>query len=197
MNQTKEKIVTVAIELFKKNGYKETSINKICSCCNLTKGTFYYYFNSKDEIINEYCATLFKNFNDLLPTIITISSAKEKLWKAIEYCIDKLCSLTIPLLKEILVLCTQNVFYKFDQTILEESNDSYGYSILVFYNLIIQAQNEGTINKKKDASLLMDIYYVAFIGTCLDWCSNHGKYDIKEKLHQAFTVIFFDGSTEN
>ncbi|WP_455538805.1 TetR/AcrR family transcriptional regulator [Terrisporobacter sp.] len=189
MNSNKTKIIDAAIELFKKNGYNKTTINQICKCSGLTKGTFYYHFNSKDEVIIEYCNIVFNDVEDILPSIISISDAKEKLWKVIEYSTDKVCSLPVPLVKELLRLCTEKVFMKFDQSLVE-SQDGHNWKLQMFYNLIIKAQEEGTIDKDKDALLLMDVYYVAFIGVILDWSSNHGKYDIKEKLYQVFKVIF-------
>ena len=48
---TKEKIVNSAIELFKEMGYDQVSIPKICEKAGITKGTFYYYFQNKGEVI--------------------------------------------------------------------------------------------------------------------------------------------------
>ncbi|RIV17184.1 TetR/AcrR family transcriptional regulator [Alicyclobacillaceae bacterium I2511] len=47
----KEKITEVSIQLFEKKGFSETSIQDICDALEVTKGTFYYYFNSKEELL--------------------------------------------------------------------------------------------------------------------------------------------------
>ncbi|WP_066174767.1 TetR/AcrR family transcriptional regulator [Bacillus marinisedimentorum] len=49
----KQKIVQASIKLFEKQGFTETSIQDIVDSLNVTKGTFYYYFNSKEELLRD------------------------------------------------------------------------------------------------------------------------------------------------
>ena len=52
-NETKNMIFNIALEYFKNEGYENTSIQSICTTCGIAKGTFYNYFNSKEDIIRE------------------------------------------------------------------------------------------------------------------------------------------------
>ncbi|MFJ7730124.1 TetR/AcrR family transcriptional regulator [Neobacillus sp. NPDC097160] len=47
----KEKITEQSIRLFEKKGFSETSIQDIVDSLGVTKGTFYYYFSSKEELL--------------------------------------------------------------------------------------------------------------------------------------------------
>lgn len=47
----KEKITGQSIRLFEKKGFSETSIQDIVDSLGVTKGTFYYYFSSKEELL--------------------------------------------------------------------------------------------------------------------------------------------------
>lgn len=47
----KEKITEHSIRLFEKHGFAETSIQDIVDSLGVTKGTFYYYFSSKEELL--------------------------------------------------------------------------------------------------------------------------------------------------
>lgn len=47
----KKKITENSIQLFEKKGFKETSIQDIVDSLDVTKGTFYYYFSSKEELL--------------------------------------------------------------------------------------------------------------------------------------------------
>ncbi|MEJ9282069.1 TetR/AcrR family transcriptional regulator [Ureibacillus thermosphaericus] len=49
----KEKIIEASIRLFENKGYSETSIQDIVDELGVTKGTFYYYFSSKEELLME------------------------------------------------------------------------------------------------------------------------------------------------
>jgi AcrR family transcriptional regulator len=51
----KEKIIETSIELFDQKGFKETSIQDIVETIGVTKGTFYYYFKSKEELLKDIC----------------------------------------------------------------------------------------------------------------------------------------------
>lgn len=47
----KAKIKQESILLFEKKGFSETSIQDIVEALGVTKGTFYYYFQSKEELL--------------------------------------------------------------------------------------------------------------------------------------------------
>ncbi len=47
----KREILVVARELFIKKGYEQTSVNDILNIVDIAKGTFYYYFASKEEVL--------------------------------------------------------------------------------------------------------------------------------------------------
>lgn len=49
----KEKITVQSIRLFERKGFSHTSIQDIVSGMGVTKGTFYYYFSSKEELLME------------------------------------------------------------------------------------------------------------------------------------------------
>jgi AcrR family transcriptional regulator len=59
MNKTNEKdkiekiqeYLDVALELFSSKGYEKTTINDIINKLGVSKGAFYHYFNSKEDII--------------------------------------------------------------------------------------------------------------------------------------------------
>ncbi len=47
----KREILLAARDLFVNKGYNQTSINDILQVVNIAKGTFYYYFSSKEEVL--------------------------------------------------------------------------------------------------------------------------------------------------
>lgn len=47
---TRERIVTVAAELFRKHGFHNTSLSQILEEAELTKGGFYFHFKSKEAL---------------------------------------------------------------------------------------------------------------------------------------------------
>jgi|LGOV01.1.fsa_nt_gb AcrR family transcriptional regulator len=51
--ERKKEIILTAQKLFQEKGYTKTTISDITSYMNVAKGTFYYYFKSKEEVIEE------------------------------------------------------------------------------------------------------------------------------------------------
>ena len=51
--QTKERIVRVAAELFYRKGYHAVGLNEVLATANAPKGSFYYYFQSKEELARD------------------------------------------------------------------------------------------------------------------------------------------------
>ena len=51
--RTKKKLLEIAYELFLTKGYEETSVDDILSIAQIAKGTYYYYFKSKEQMLEE------------------------------------------------------------------------------------------------------------------------------------------------
>ena len=49
-NQSKERILGAAKELFLARGYGATTVDAICERAKLTKGSIYYFFDSKEDL---------------------------------------------------------------------------------------------------------------------------------------------------
>ncbi|HEY9756669.1 MAG TPA: TetR/AcrR family transcriptional regulator [Oculatellaceae cyanobacterium] len=48
---TKQEILTAAAELFRTKGYESTSVDDIVAAANVAKGTFYYHFEAKEDLV--------------------------------------------------------------------------------------------------------------------------------------------------
>ena len=49
--ERRQDLITVAERLFLKQGYENTTVNQIIASLNLAKGTYYYHFRSKEDIL--------------------------------------------------------------------------------------------------------------------------------------------------
>ena len=63
---TRERILTVANELFTEQGYEGTSLREIADRLGITKAALYYHFRSKDEILTTLLNPFFVLLDDLL-----------------------------------------------------------------------------------------------------------------------------------
>lgn len=88
----KEKIIETSIELFDQKGFKETSVQEIVEAMGVTKGAFYYYYKSKEELLKDICISYIE---DLLQQQQRILQNVEK------SCTEKLHEIVYMLLRNI------------------------------------------------------------------------------------------------
>lgn len=83
--KVKEKITGQSIRLFEKKGFSETSIQDIVDSLGVTKGTFYYYFSSKEELLMDIHLGYIEGLLVLQETILKdqSKSCKEKLFEIV------------------------------------------------------------------------------------------------------------------
>jgi TetR/AcrR family transcriptional regulator, repressor for uid operon len=71
--ETKEKIVDAAIVTFSKHGYDRTKMDDIAETANLSKGTLYLYFKSKEELFYAISENNIKALKEQLSVLFTKS----------------------------------------------------------------------------------------------------------------------------
>ena len=64
--ETKEKIVDVAIELFNKKGSAKTSTRHIAEVMGISVGNIYYYFKNKEEIIRRILERMIVDYDSAM-----------------------------------------------------------------------------------------------------------------------------------
>ena len=53
--QRKQELLKIAYDLFLSEGYENTSVDTIIEKAGIAKGTYYYYFESKEAMLEEVC----------------------------------------------------------------------------------------------------------------------------------------------
>lgn len=62
----RQRIIDAADRLFYRRGYNQTSFQDISDATGIPRGNFYYYFKTKDEILDAVVNTRVEEFNGLL-----------------------------------------------------------------------------------------------------------------------------------
>lgn len=87
-------ITSVAIDLFRKKGYADTSMHEIAERVNLNPSSLYHYFSSKEAILESIYAqdNLFPTFTD---TLAPHSDYAAQLYTLISYDVVRKCELPV------------------------------------------------------------------------------------------------------
>ena len=80
-------LIEAARQLFDKNGIKNTQVSQIVEKVGVAKGLFYYYFKSKDEIVNEVVDLVMSELKEaslkiLADTQLTFQEMRKRIWTA-------------------------------------------------------------------------------------------------------------------
>lgn len=83
---TKEEIINKSVEVFRQRGYYKTSMSDLAEACGLQKGSFYYHFKSKEDLMQAVLQMLHKYYHHKVFSIAyeTDLSAKDRFIKLFE-----------------------------------------------------------------------------------------------------------------
>jgi len=68
--ERRKEILQKAQELFYKHGYTKTSVNMVIEALGISKGAFYHYFKSKEELLDSLADILSQNIKSKIKTVV-------------------------------------------------------------------------------------------------------------------------------
>ena len=72
-NESKERILNVSIKLFSEKGFDATRVNEIAEEAGVNKALIYYYFKSKEEILDHLIDLLFSNVTSMAMDFVHVN----------------------------------------------------------------------------------------------------------------------------
>ncbi|WP_240419675.1 TetR/AcrR family transcriptional regulator [Paenibacillus periandrae] len=178
MITSKENMCDFAIQLFKDYGYEKISINLICSQLNVTRGSFYHHFKSKNDLLLYWFSSQIKK-NIFLD--FDMESPKQILKKhAINYA-------------TIIQRAGHDFMYHILMAEFElEGKHFYSYlsgeeQAIILINKAIARQE---IQSTKPAKELLDTFSAAVIGVIVMWKFEQGAFDIVNKIDAIFEITY-------
>lgn len=87
--ETRHKIIAVAVDLFNTSGLEAVTMEQIAQVADIAKGTLYNYYPSKDAIINAYLQNSFQDRNDdRLEKLRSLPDTRARLTAVLSFLID-------------------------------------------------------------------------------------------------------------
>jgi AcrR family transcriptional regulator len=190
--QTKEKIIQTALELFVRHGYHGTSINDITQKVGLTKAAFYSHFESKGQlllrIINEYES----RYIDQLIQVVSEypDDAIGKLHRAISFS----CRFAEKNLSLCLFLDFLTSELNADVDFLPSLKKVYDKYQVFVRDIIASGIKKGLISKNLDPDLAALTFMAVHHGVLHQWSLNRDQLDGRAYV-KNFRKILMDGLT--
>ncbi|MFE3973767.1 MULTISPECIES: TetR/AcrR family transcriptional regulator [unclassified Peribacillus] len=176
----KEKMTEHSMRLFEKKGFSETSISDIVESVGVTKGTFYYYFKSKEQLLMDIHIAYIDEL--LSEQEIIISDTRKN-------CKEKLFVMVYMLLKSIKTKkSSATVFFREMKNLSDEKLAQILPKRDEFRNKIKQVLVEGIESGELRSNLDASIISFAILGVA-NW-SYHWFDSEVEKTEQEVADIF-------
>ena len=180
---TREKIVNTAWKLFYEEGFGETTINDIIREADISKGTFYYYFRSKDDLLGTLSEILDREYQRLESEEPEGMSCLEKLiWLNYEVHVFMEKTMDYRLLA-----------YLYSAQIVKESFSALLNRNRYYYRYIEKIMEEGRQNgeltDKMPVSEMVSFFSMGERALVTEWCMQNGRFPFGEYSRKLFPLM--------
>lgn len=187
-NATKSRIVSAAWKLFYEHGYNNTTIDDIIELAQTSKGSFYHYFESKDDLLGSLSYLFDEKYEELGGTMDPALSPAEKL-----VYINQELFLTIENTVPVTLLTQlfrSQLTTKGEKHLLDPDRS--------YYRLLRKIAAEGKEKKyfREDLSVndITKAYAIYERAMMYDWCICGGNYSLCQYAAKMLP-LFLDGLT--
>ena len=186
--ETKQKIINIAMYLFKKNGYDATTMDRIAEEVDISKGTLYNYFPFKEIIICEFWQKSVWDLKfHLLQMIQLLPDTKARLLKTFH----KAASELFKSKQDIYRIYLSYWFRNLNNPTLNEKLES-GFED-VFTMIIKLGRHSGEIRKDIPVEYFVKNLEVSFLTACMNWLSDPKRFPLENNLDYTAS-LFVDGA---
>lgn len=178
---TKERIRSVATELFKEYGYDETSIPMICEKAGVSKTTLHYYFPKKQDLFFDMRNNFEELYNANFYRVVEQETFTKQIWEIFN------------------IMCEGDLYYGssisqhyFMQRLKEHSQRGFIQNIYhkkMLSAVIRSAQKAGQMCNMTDPDKLSEALSYAMRGVILTWAIEDGTLDLLDAGKEIVRTI--------
>lgn len=179
----KSRIVTAAWQLFYDKGYNGTTVDDIIEASGTSKGSFYYYFSSKDELLNTLSVILDEFYEELDAEMDPATNSFVKLLY-INYEAHKMMEekISIDLLSS---LYSTQLVAQGHRHLLDQNRKYYK----LVSRIIEEGQKRGQIRNDIPVANITRYYSMCERALVSDWCLNQGEYSLAEYSRECMPMM--------
>ena len=188
-SDTKGRIVSAAWKLFYQYGYNNTTIDDIVEESNTSKGSFYHYFSSKDDLMGSLSYLFDEKYEELMETMDPSLSPVEKL---------------ITMNQELFLMIENTVSVSMLSQLFAAQLTSMSEKRLLdpdrtYYKLLrqiaIEGQSQGLFRDDLSVNDITKSYALFERGMMYDWCISSGNYSLCQ-YSEKMLPLFIAGLTK-
>lgn len=179
----KSRIVAAAWQLFYDKGYNGTTVDDIIELSDTSKGSFYYYFNTKDELLNTLSVILDEFYEELEEQMDPDMNSFEKLLH-INYEAHKMMEEKISM-ELIASLYSTQLVSQGHRHLLDQNRNYYR----LVDRIVAEGQKRRQIRWDVPAADITRYFTMCERALVSDWCLNRGEYSLASHSRENMPVM--------
>lgn len=175
------RIVDSAVELFKRDGFENVSVNAICKHAQINRSSFYNIFECKDSIITYLLDINSHNTPDIMQDFINAPNDFERMWL--------LCSHHLTITEKLgpeLASAVLRVNLIKDTNYLRSQAEINRWCIKLYENCL----NLGIARSYAAPEELVPLATAAAFSIVYDWCKAKGAFPLFKTVRHAVEVLY-------
>ena len=186
--ESRRKIFETAVELFDKKGYDNVSIAEICEKAGFSAGAFYYYFESKEQVLAErylpFALASDAFFKEILGRAQKENkSSVDQLAAFINTFLEYMNDVGVDALKTAYRLQIGPGFKASPSTAaLLKPHD-------IVEKIVEEGQEAGEIRTDMSAADITESLYSCVVGVLYSWCLPNMSFDLREAGRKCFELV--------
>lgn len=188
-NQVKSNIVSAAWELFYRFGYENTTIDDIVHRAHVSKGSFYYYFSTKADLLESLSYLFDRKYEELMESMPSDLKPVEKLLllnRELLIMIEN--TVPVSLLSQLFV---SQLSAKGERHLLNPERSYFK----VIRQVVLEGKEEGIFLDELTVNDITRSYAMFERALLYDWCLFNGNYSLYQYSRQQLK-LFLNGMTK-
>lgn len=178
-NNNKDKIISVAVNLFTSIGYDKVTVNQIIEASNTSKGTFYHYFEAKNELLGYILDIHDEELKALLLTLPNDMTLLEKVKELVSCVLRTHYNANDE-------IATENVkqIYKSQLDLPDHKKfllNEDRYIFKIFYELVDAAIDKGEIQDEFTSKEVVRTIMLMLRGVMFNWYLSGTRFNLIDK----------------
>lgn len=183
--KTRKQIYNVALKLYASHGFDFVTIDQIAKAAKVSRGTFYTYFTSKDDVLVEYYKNIDNQYNEMVPILNQELTAFDRL--------QAFYRMVFELVHDRMGFNFIRALYinqiSSNRTINFIGNRSRPiYCILM--DIVAFGKSTGEFRNDIEDNLLVENLVRALRSLIYDWCLRDGNFDLVKESQLLSSFLF-------
>lgn len=180
----RERIVDAAWALFYEKGFEHTTVDEIIARSNTSKGSFYYYFKTKDDLLETLSAVLDEFYEEIAGELEDSSHAMDQLLLLNE---KAHAMMEQKIARDLIArLYSTQLGVPGSRHQLLDRNRTY-YRLIS--GIVERGQQKGEISTDKTSGEIVQYYAMCERALVTEWCMHQGEFSLAEYSREYMPVM--------